>query len=137
MGSDRCLLRQIQERFNGRPDRRFLPFLTDTGENIRTILDYCFDAGVKGVVCFGAGVTLRSGDREYYYRALDRHFPGLSDRYRRQYGDAYEVNSPDNAKLIQLFHAACEKHGVLHDPDECFRYIAEISDRQTQLPLFE
>lgn len=114
-----------------------LPFLTDTEDNIRTILDYCFDAGVKGVVCFGAGVTLRSGDREYYYRALDRHFPGLSDRYRRQYGDAYEVNSPDNAKLMQLFHATCEKHGVLHDPDECFRYIAEIPDRQTQLPLFE
>ena len=114
-----------------------LPFLTDTEKNLRTILDYCFDAGVKGIVCRNAGMTLRSGDREYYYRALDRHFPGLSDRYRRQDGDAYEVNSPDNAKLMKLFHAACEKHGVLHDPDECFRYVAEIPDRQTQLSLFE
>ena len=114
-----------------------LPFLTDTEENIRTILDWCFDAGVKGIVCFGAGVTLRSGDREYYYRALDRHFPGLSEEYRRRYGDAYEVNSPDNAKLMDLFHAECEKHGVLHDPDDCFRYIAEIPDRQGQLPLFD
>ncbi len=113
-----------------------LPFLTDTEENIRTILDRCFDAGVKGIVCFGAGMTLRSGDREYYYRALDRHFPGLSDEYRKRYGDAYEVNSPDNAKLMQIFHSECEKRGVLHDPDECFRYIAEIPDRQGQLPLF-
>ena len=114
-----------------------LPFLTDTEENIRTILDWCFDAGVKGIVCFDAGMTLRSGDREYYYRALDRLFPGLSEQYRKRYGDAYEVNSPDSAKLMQLFRSECEKHGVLHDPDECFRYIAEIPDRQTQLPLFE
>ena len=114
-----------------------LPFLTDTEENVRTILDRCFDAGVKGVVCFGAGMTLRSGNREYYYRALDRHFPGLSEEYRRRYGDAYEVTSPNSAKLMRLFEAECEKRGVLHDPDECFRYIAEIPDRQTQLPLFK
>ena len=110
-----------------------LPYLTDTEENIRTILDWCFDAGVRGIVCFGAGVTLRSGDREYYYRALDRHFPGLSEQYRRRYGDAYEVNSPDNERLMRLFEAECEKRGVLHDPDACFRYIAEIPDRQTRL----
>lgn len=114
-----------------------LPFLTDTEENIRTILDYCFDAGVKGIVLFNAGLTLRDGDREYYYRALDRHFPGLSDEYRKRYGNAYEVNSPDSEKLMRIFRSECEKHGVLHDPDACFRYIAEIPDRQTQMSLFD
>ena len=54
----------------------FLPLLTDTEENLRTILDYCIDAGVKGIICFNIGMTLRQGDREYYYKALDRHFPG-------------------------------------------------------------
>ena len=114
-----------------------LPFLTDTEENIRTILEYCFDAGVKGIVLFNVGLTLRDGDREYYYRALDRHFPGLSAEYRRRYGNAYEVNSPDSEKLMQLFHSECEKHGVIHDPDACFRYIAEIPDRQKQMSLFD
>lgn len=114
-----------------------LPFLTDTEENIRAILDWCFDAGVKGMVCWNAGVTLRAGDREYYYSALDRHFPGLSEEYRKRYGDAYEVNSPDNAKLMKIFHSECEKRGVLHDPEDCFRYIAEIPERQARLPLFE
>ena len=114
-----------------------LPFLTDTEENVRTLLAYCFDAGVKGIICWNAGMTLRSGDREYYYRALDRYFPGLSERYRRQYGNAYEVISPDNAKLMRIFHMECEKHGVLHDPDDCFRYLAELPQRQTQLSLFE
>ncbi len=114
-----------------------LPFLSDTEENIRTLLDWCFDAGVKGIVCWNAGMTLRSGDREYYYRALDRHFPGLSETYRLRFGDAYEVNSPDNAKLMQIFHTECEKRGVLHDPEDCFRYIAALPDRQLRLSLFE
>ena len=114
-----------------------LPFLTDTEENFRTILAYCFDAGVKGIVLFNAGLTLRDGDREYYYRALDRHFPGLSAEYRKRYGNAYEVNSPDSEKLMHIFHSECEKHGVIHDPDACFRYIAEIPDRQKQMSLFD
>lgn len=114
-----------------------LPFLTDTEENLRRLLDCCFDAGVKGIVCWNAGLTLREGDREYYYRALDRHFPGLSEQYRRLYGNAYELNSPNSAALMRLFHTECEQRGVLHDPEACFRYIAELPEKQPQLSLFE
>ena len=114
-----------------------LPFLTDTEENMQTILDCCFDAGVKGIVLWSAGLTLRDGSREYYFRALDRHFPGLSDEYRKRYGNAYEVNSPDNDRLMRKFHSACEKHGVIHDPDECFRYIAEMQPQLYQMSLFD
>ena len=32
---------------------------------------------------------------------LDRHFPGLSEQYRRQYGNAYEMLSPRHAELMQ------------------------------------
>ena len=114
-----------------------LPFLTDSRENVQCLLDWCFDAGVKGIVCFGAGLTLRDGSREYYYRALDRHFPGLSDQYRKTYANAYEVNSPDHAALMRLFHRECEKHGVLHDPEDCFRYIAAMPAQTAQLSLFD
>ena len=114
-----------------------LPFLTDTEENVRRILDWCFDAGVKGIVCFGAGLTLREGNREYYYRALDRHFPGLSEDYRKRYADAYEVLSPDHTALMRLFHSECEKHGVLHDPEACFRCIAAMPGETAQLSLFD
>ena len=113
-----------------------LPFLTDTEENVRRILDYCFDAGVKGVVCFGMGLTLRDGNREYFYAALDRRFPGLSDEYRRHYGNAYEAASPNADKLLRIFHAECETHGVLHDPEACFRYIADMPEQHEQLSLF-
>ncbi|MDE7233308.1 MAG: radical SAM protein, partial [Lachnospiraceae bacterium] len=50
-----------------------LPYINDTRENIQGILEYCRDAGVYGIICFGMGMTLRQGDREYYYAALDRH----------------------------------------------------------------
>lgn len=114
-----------------------LPFLTDTEENLRRILDWCFDADVRGIVWFRAGMTLRDGSREHYYRALDRHFPGLSDEYRKRYGAAYEIPSPDDERLSRLFHEACEARGVLHDPDACFRYIAELPEDKAQLSLFD
>ncbi len=115
----------------------FLPFLTDTEHNLLRLLDWCFDAGVKGIVCFGIGLTLREGNREYFYHALDRHFPGLSAEYSRHYGYSYEVNSPDHVRLFRLFHEKCEKHGVLHDPEACFRYIAEIPEQHAQYSLFD
>ena len=114
-----------------------LPYLTDTTENVRTILDYCADAGVKGIVCFNMGMTLREGDREYYYAALDRLFPGLSEVYRAKYGNAYEVLSERSGELTRLFHETCEARDILHDPEACFRYIAELPEKYAQTSLFE
>ena len=113
-----------------------LPFLSDTEENLRAVLELCFDAGVRGIVWFGAGMTLREGDREYYYAALDRRFPGLSERYRRTYGNAYELLSPDHARLSRIFTEGCEQYGVIHDPEACFRFIAELPEQEPQLSLF-
>ena len=113
-----------------------LPFLNDTAENIRGILDYCAEAGVKGVIQFGMGVTLREGDREYYYAQLERHFPGLKERYIRTYGNAYEVPSPRAGELDRVFHETCEKYGIWHDNDRIFRYLGEFEEITTQMSLF-
>lgn len=114
-----------------------LPHLTDTRENVETILDSCVDAGVKGIICPSIGMTLRDGNREHYYRALDRHFPGLSQVYRREYGHAYEVVSARNDELMRLFHERCEAAGILHDWDSCFAYIAAFPQRYEQTTLFD
>ena len=114
-----------------------LPFLTDTEENLRRLLDCCFSANVKGIVCFGIGLTLREGNREYFYRVLDRLFPGLSDEYCKTYGSAYVVSSPQNDRLMRIFHDECERRGVLHDPEDCFSYIAELPEAEKQLSLFD
>lgn len=107
-----------------------LPFLNDTRENIDGILDACIDAGVKGVLCFNMGLTLRSGNREYFYARLDRHFPGLKERYIRTYGNQYEINSPRNGELMTLFHRRCEQSGMLHDVGAIFRYLHDFPEEE-------
>ena len=112
-----------------------LPFINDTEENLRGILSYCFDAGVRGILCFGIGVTLRAGDREYYYAALNRHFPGLRAVYEKKYGGAYEVPSDNSAVLMRIFHSECERRGVMHEVDEVFAYLREFPEENGQIRL--
>lgn len=113
-----------------------LPFINDTEENLRGILNYCFDAGAKGILCFGIGTTMRDGDREYFYAALDRHFPGLKQKYIKWYGYAYECFSDRSGELMKLFHSECEAHGVMHDVEQIFRYMHEYEQKDGQLCLF-
>ena len=114
----------------------FLPMINDTEENLRGILEYCMDAGARGIICFGIGLTLRDGNREHFYAALDRHFPGLKQEYIRQYGLSYECGSPHRHVLMRIFHEECEKHGIMHDNDRIFRYLAEFPEVSGQLSLF-
>ena len=114
-----------------------LPYLNDTEENVTAILNECARVGVKGVIDFGMGLTLREGDREYYYAALDRHFPGMKERYIARYGNAYELPSPNAKKLKAVFRQICREHGILSTPDECFRYINELPEKYPQMSMFE
>ena len=97
-----------------------LPFINDTEENIRGLMDYCIQAEVKGIIFWDIGMTLREGDREYYYRALDQHFPGMKRRYIQTYGNAYQLPSPRNKELSALVRNECKKHGIMYTPEECF-----------------
>ena len=115
-----------------------LPFLNDTAENINRLLDCCEQAGVRGIVQFGMGVTLRQGNREYFYRQLDRHFPGLKERYISTYGNAYVLESPNSRDLLKLLHRRCRDAGILHDNPSVFRYLQEMEIKQPQqMSLFE
>ena len=116
-----------------------LPFLNDTEENVAAVLDMCVTAGVRGVICFGMGMTLREGDREYYYRQLDRHFPGLKERYIRTYGDRYQLESPNSAKLLRLYHDVCEAAGIAHNNEQIFEYLRTFEQKAggEQLSLWD
>ena len=116
-----------------------LPYINDTRENIEAILQMCIDAQVRGVICFGTGLTLRDGSREYFYRQLDRRFPGLKERYIREYGDRYEVPSPHGDELMRLFHHTCGQNGIMHDNDEIFAYLRHFEEKEPfgQLSLWE
>ena len=114
-----------------------LPFINDTEDNITAILNECVRVGVKGIIDFGMGLTLREGDREYYYAALDRHFPGMKERYIKRYGNAYELPSPDAKELMGLLHRICKDNGILSSPDECFGFIRELPDKYPQMSIFD
>ena len=114
-----------------------LPFINDTEENLTAILNECVRTGVKGVIDFGMGLTLREGDREYYYAALDRYFPGMKERYIKQYGNAYELPSPNAKELTRLFRSICKDNGIMSSSDECFRYMQELPDKYQQMSLFD
>ncbi len=114
-----------------------LPFINDTEENVGRILKACAELGVKGIMDFGMGLTLREGDREYYYAALDKHFPGLKKRYIETYGNAYELPSPNSRELLALLKKICHANNMLYKPDDCFRYLREFPDKYKQMSLFD
>lgn len=114
-----------------------LPFINDTEENITAILNECARVGVKGIIDFGMGMTLREGDREYYYAALDKHFPGLKEKYIREFGNTYEIPSPNSKNLYKIFNDICRKNGMMSTPDECFKFMRELPDKYKQMSLFD
>lgn len=115
----------------------FLPFINATRENVEGILDYCISAGVYGIICFGIGMTLREGNREYFYEALDKNFPGMRERYQRKYGYAYEVTSSRNREIMGMLHRVCREHGIVSDVNEVFAYLHEFPEEEyEQLSLF-
>mgnify|MGYP000250803484 FL=1 len=115
-----------------------LPFINDTEGNIIGILNYCKEAKVFGIICFGMGVTLREGNREYFYSHLDKKFPKLKERYMREYGNNYVANSVNNKKLMGIFHEFCEWNSIVHDNDVIFNYLNlfEGRDISKQLSFF-
>lgn len=115
-----------------------LPFINDTEENLLGILECCAKAKVYGIICFDIGVTLREGNREYFYQKLDRLFPGLKEKYQKKFGSKYVLLSDHHQKLMNLLHDFCKKNHIICDQEFLFRYMNEVEDKVSkQLSLFE
>ncbi len=112
-----------------------LPFINDTEENISGILDMCIEAKVYGVICFGMGLTLREGNREYFYENLDRLFPGLTEKYVKTYGNEYIIDSPNSIKLMELFQKKCDDNGIVHNNEQIFEYLSEFEEKTSDIQL--
>lgn len=116
-----------------------LPFINDTEENLLGILEYCIEAKVYGIICFGMGLTLREGNREYFYEQLDRLFPHMKEKYINAFGDRYIINSPNSNRLMKLFHEKCEQNGIVHDNQQIFDFLSQFEEKKIikQLSLFD
>ena len=115
-----------------------LPFINDTEENMMQLLEECRKAEVYGIMTFGIGVTLRDGDRQYFYQKLDQHFPGMKERYIRTYGNAYELPVPQEKELMNLVRRTCTEAGIEYRTNQLFEYMHRFEDKLAgeQLSLF-
>lgn len=115
-----------------------LPFINDTIENLQTLLTYCKETNVKGIINFGMGLTLREGNREYFYAQLDKHFPGLKETYIKTYGNSYDIPSKNSPHLFKLFYDFCHQNKIMSNPDQIFAYMNTFEEKNpiVQLELF-
>lgn len=112
-----------------------LPYINDTEENIRGILDYCIEAKVKGIIVFNIGLTLRDGNRQYFYKMLDLHFKGLKERYIREYGNRYEIISKNSDYLMKIIRETCYKNKIICGVNEVFKYMRTLEDTKRNVQL--
>lgn len=112
-----------------------LPYINDTEDNITRILDYCIESDVYGIICFEMGLTLRDGNRQHFYRKLDEHFPGLKERYIREFADSYVIPSPKNRELMKIFTEKTNEHGILNKSEDIFEYLADFPQDSVQSRL--
>ena len=115
-----------------------LPFINDTRDNLLGILSMCAEAGVRGIINFGMGLTLREGNREYFYKMLDRHFPGMKERYIKTFGNSYVADSPNSAELNALLRQFCAAQDILADNEQIFAYLSAFEEKKSgeQISLF-
>lgn len=111
-----------------------LPFIEDNEENVVSIIRLAGEAGARFIYP-SFGVTLRQNQREWYYSKLDEHFPGLRQKYVKQFGNAYECPSPKAKELWQVFRAECDRLGILHEMEDIIE-VYRKPYRINQLSLF-
>jgi DNA repair photolyase len=90
-----------------------LPFISDNRENIGEIVRMAKENGAKFLYP-AFGVTLRNNQRDYYYDKLDKEFPGLKEKYIKQYGVRYQCGSTKARELYRFFTEECDKNKLLY-----------------------
>lgn len=109
-----------------------LPFINDTQENIDAIFESCAEAGVKAILCFGIGLTLREGNREYFYAALERaalrdsRFAGMKERYQKTFGYSYMATSSRDKELMARLARLCAEKKIMLGTDSVFKWMEDF-----------
>ncbi len=116
-----------------------LPFINDTLDNLRGLLSYCEDAKVKGIIHFNLTLTLREGNREYFYEKLDQYFPKLRKKYEEAFQNKYLCPSPYQKYLLDFLIRFCKEHHIESDYETIEKSIFTINETPNyqQLSLFE
>jgi len=109
-----------------------IPYITDNAENILAILAKAKDAGAKFVYTY-MGMTLRQGNREYFYDNLDRSFPGVKEKYIKRYGNRYSCSASNYKKLWSVFTDECQRLGLRYEMRSIIHHYKAGYNRQQSL----
>ena len=107
-----------------------LPFLTDTEDNILNMIVKSKEADAKFIYT-RMGMTLKTNQRDYYYKALDILYPGLKEDYMAVYGKKNICNTLQFRHLMELFLKKCSENHILTEMD------AIIADYKKEIPQNE
>ncbi len=88
-----------------------LPFIEDDWANVSAIVDRAHECGVKAIIPW-FGMSMRDRQRAYFYRRLDKHFPGLRATYEKTYGHDYMCPSPNAKELFDRFAERCASYEI-------------------------
>ena len=112
-----------------------LPFITDKEEDIKKLVRIASEYGAKFIHTY-MGMTLRENQRAYYFDKLDENFPGLKDKYIKNYGDKYNCLVPNCKNLYKVFTDECNKYGILYKMNEIIKAYKKESANNEQITLF-
>ena len=113
-----------------------LPFINDTEENLRGLMGYCVKAKINALISFCFGTTMRDGSREYFYKQLDRHFPGVKQKYIEKFGDEYACYSDGGLRLREITKEICREHGIAYKGEE-ISDLFRFETQGQQLSIFD
>ncbi len=112
-----------------------LPFITDTEENIKSLVKKAYESGAKFIHSFFE-MTLRDNMRDYYYDQLDKHFPNLKQKYQSTYGYSYNCPPLNHKQLYKIFTTECEKYGLLYKMEDIIKAYKKEPIKIDQISLF-
>lgn len=90
-----------------------LPHITDDDASIESMVEAAHQAGARFIYSMG-GVTMRTGQKEYFLDRLKAVSPSLPQRYREEFGDRYLCNSPRKREALALLRKLCKEAGLLY-----------------------
>lgn len=109
-----------------------LPYITDNPDDIRLFVKKAYLAKAKFIYCM-YGMTMRDGQREYYYANLATHFSNLVRLYKRQFGNAYVCDSPNKEVCKEILIHECNKYGILTNMEDIIRAYKKVPYEQLSL----
>ena len=112
-----------------------LPFITDKEDDIKKLVELASRSGAKFIHTY-MGMTLRENQRAYYFDKLDEKFPGVKEKYIKNYGDRYNCLVPNYKQLYKVFTDECDRYGILYKMNDIIRAYKKDSTNDEQISLF-